>query len=995
VRANTKRKTEITKIAFFILITNGTNRLKILFLCAPTLNGKRKPQKYLFYFMRDVTLARARVRDRDAHRTEARPRVVRSSRLVVVSSRAGMRTNADERASIARVAVFKYGAIPEESAAGVRAAGVSSRRSRAVRGFFGALLAACVAVLGFCQFFTDVSAAHVVSSVGAVGAGYARYYAATTRLGVEKFFSRSTASAASLGESEEIQYFEGATGNASATLGGCGISSSSPPANCAVPQVAVRSCSYQGTCSTVPACALGYVPSGSKGTCATHSICTPRICAPTFCCSTAIRCRRWRCRTVCKRHCGGGCTGGDCANVPYKWSFTCTKAATVTTGKCDACAPFFVARDSSTKCIVDPALTAAYDSTVGAINNAKSAVTTTINDINTVINDLTTAIPNKANEIASKIEDISKSIPDAVNKVVSQLISEAFPADADKFLSQIMGVLKTASLGASSTEAGSRVVNSKNDHFSTVLAHGRVRAMIRDALGREKTHIPSEEQAADLGGKCGTPELSISLPLDDILPASVVDLSYDMPWPKKLGDSPFAPATLTAGFPDPSWTMGFEISEFSFPKKVATGILDAFMAFFKPLFQSIGDGVLVAADEVTDSMMSPIDALKSSVNAAKDTANTVKSKLNSVTQSLSGRKLLSDEMETHAEHLRAVHAATSAHLTYAENVHDQFLDRVEHLVLLQVAKVRTALLEDPWLEKPDTISQFPHMHAQLGDAVLQEAADAAKQELIDAMQALKDFTMKAVLFTRLHVEFAVEAQASAFKSGNVLDLVKGLPTSASFEVELPVPYTPFTMKMSLGADLSLPYFLQAEAKGEFSYSVDVTGMEVGIQVADGTFNAVLPDPKVELTPYLNAQLRAHAQVGLVVTVNDITTQLCMPGMVCSGPKMTAEQRMYAGADMAATVNNQGTQACSALSAKFNDNFEYDDAYRSKRCSSASFGGVECSVVVGAYFQIPKTDIDVVLKTDVDIGGVSICVPDVQLYTFPGSTNNPNFLLELA
>ena len=387
-----------------------------------------------------------------------------------------MTTMADERASIARVSVVKYGAIPDASAstsAGVRTV---SRRSGRARALFGALLAACVAVLGFCQFFTDVSAAHVVSSVGAVGVGYARYYAAVTRMRVDKLFGRSTASAASLGGSKEIEYFESpATGNASATLGACSISSGSAPANCAVPQLAVRSCSYQGTCSTVPACALGYVPSGSKGTCATRRICAPRICAPTFCCRTAVRCRRrrrrYRCRTVCKRRCGGGCTPGACQDIPYKWSFRCTKAATVTTGKCDACAPFFVARDSNTKCIVDPALTAAYDSTVGAIKNAESAVTTTINDINDVINDLTTAIPNKANEIASKIEDVSKSIPNAVNKVVNQLISEAFPADADEFLSQITGALKTASLGASSAEAGSRVVNGKSDHFATVLAH--------------------------------------------------------------------------------------------------------------------------------------------------------------------------------------------------------------------------------------------------------------------------------------------------------------------------------------------------------------------------------------------------------------------------------------------------------------------------------------------------------------------------------------------
>ncbi len=50
---------------------------------------------------------------------------------------------------------------------------------------------------------------------------------------------------------------------------------------------------------------------------------------------------------------------------------------------------------------------------------------------------------------------------------------------------------------------------------------------------------------------------------------------------------------------------------------------------------------------------------------------------------------------------------------------------------------------------------------------------------------------------------------------------------------MPVPLTPFTMKMSFGAELSLPYFMQAEASGKFSYSVDVSGMEVGIQVAGG------------------------------------------------------------------------------------------------------------------------------------------------------------------
>jgi hypothetical protein len=882
----------------------------------------------------------------------------------------------DEGVPLRRGGAVRYGAIRAESRFSAEGDRVVRRRVRSLRTVGLVVASACVAFLAFCQLFTDVSAVQAVSSMGTVGTAYVRYHHAVAK---HRFLGGTPGSEDSL----ILNDLGNMPGNESAALGSCSVGGSSAPANCALPEMATRTCSYTSSCATIPTCGAGHVPTGGQGACGQCRTCTPGFCL------RCLKCRKWKCRW---RDCN--CVPEYCVNVDCRWQVTCTKASIVTNGKCTSCAPFFVARESNTKCIVDPSLTAAYDSTIGAIGDAKSAVTDTMNDINGVITDLTTAIPKKANDISNKIASIAQTIPNAVDNIVSQLIQEAFPADADKFISEITGVLNTASLGVSSTQARSRIVNGKSDHFSTVLAHDRVRAMVREVLGREQTHIPSKE-SADLGGKCGEPELSVSLPLDDYLPESLVDLSYDMPWPEKLGDSPFSPTTLKAGFPDPSWTMGFKVDEFSFPKKVATDILAAFTAFFTPLFQSIGDGVTDASAAVKNSMMTPISTLKDSVNTAKNTADTVKSKLNAVTQALGGRKLLSDEFETHTEHLRAVHAATRAHLEYAENVHDMFLDRVEHLILLQVAKVRTALLEDPWLEKPHTIAQFPHMHAQLGDSALQQGADAAKQKLISAMQSLKDFTMRAVLFTEMHVEFDVEAQASAFKAGNVLDLVKGLPASAYFEAELPVPFTPFTMKMSFGAELSLPYFMQAEASGKFSYSVDVSGMEVGIQVAGGSFNAVLPDPTVQLTPHLDANLEAHAQVGIVVTVNDISTQLCMPGMVCSGPKMTAEQRIYAGADMAATVNNQGVQACSSLSAKFNDHFEYDDAYRAERCSSANFGGIECSVVVGAYFQIPKTEIDVKLKTDVDIGGVSICVPDLQLYTFPGNTNNPNFVLELA
>ena len=770
-----------------------------------------------------------------------------------------------------------------------------------------------------------------------------------------------------------------------ASLGACTVSSGSAvPQYCALPETAVRTCDYTSSCLPVPVCDFGDLPVGGKGACKSQRVCAPQICAPRICAPTV--CCGWKWRGKCKKRCGGGCTGGGCTpgpctNVDIAWKFTCRRARPVTTGKCTTCAPFFVARESNTKCIVDPSLTAAYDASVGAVNNAKNAVQNTIDDINDVVSDLMTTIPNKANEITSAVSNTITGIPDLVEDVVNDLIKAAFPSDAKDVLKKITSVFTSASLGAAP------MGNGKHDHFGHVLNQERVRKLLRNKLRGTTEKVPEYTALRENAhlGSCSAPKMEISLPLDEILPESVLDLSYDMPWPEKLGDSPFAPATLKAGFPEPTWTMGFEIRDFSFPEAVATNILAAFFAFFEPLFNSIGDGVTDVVNDAKNAVMSPINSLTGVVNDAKNAANSVKNSLDSAMNALGGRKLLSTEEASHYQHLHGIHTQATAHFALIEQQHDMLLDRIENHVMLQVAKIRTALAEDPWLERPGTMAQFPHLRARLGDP-LTDGANAAKTKLIDAMKSLKDFTMTAVLYMRMHIEFKVEAEAEAFMAGDVLDLVDGVPKSVSFEGEFPIPMTPFTMRMSMGAGISLPYFLMAKATGVFSYTADLTGMEVGFTVANGGISAVLPDPGVALTPFLDANLEAHAQLGVVAEVTDLTAQLCVAGMVCSGPKTTAEQRIYLGADMAAQATT-GEASCAAMQAQFNDNFVYTDAYIASKCKTANFAGVQFAIGLGAYVQVPKTDLNIVLKTDVDINGVSICVDDVQLYTWPPEPGN--------
>jgi flagellar biosynthesis/type III secretory pathway protein FliH len=652
------------------------------------------------------------------------------------------------------------------------------------------------------------------------------------------------------------------------------------------------------------------------------------------------------------------------------------------------------------------AATKAYDESVGALNSVKNAVDGTINDINTLVNELTSGIPTKANEITSTITDSLKQVTTVVGVLVQSLIDEAFSADADKVMQQISSTFSAASLGSA------RVSKTKSyDHFARVLHEDRVRERLRKALRGEKYESLSQHSddvdfsieknsaatpsvdIAHLGSSCAAPKLELSLPLENYLKEDAIDLSYDMPWPNKLGASPFAPATLKAGFPDPSWSIGFEVRDFGFPKQVATDILSAFRAFFEPLFNSIKDGVADLTNDAQKQILTPAQSLTSAVNTAKDTAVGVKNALNSVKNALNGRKLLSDDDALeHAEHLQRLHTSVSAQMDLVQLQHESFLNDVEDHVVLYVAKIRTALAEDPWLERPDTMAQFPHLHASLGGP-LQDGADSAKTKLIRAMAGLQDFTMTSVLYMRMHLEFKVEAEAEAFKAGDVLDLATGVPKSAEFEAEFPIPYTPFTMKSKFAATISMPYFLQAKASGTFGYSADLEGMEIGFTVSNGQINAVLPEPVISLTPELNANLEAHAQVGLVTEVTEMTTLLCLSGMVCSGPTTTAEQRLYIGADMAAQAVVGSAAGCGSLNAEFNDNFQYTVDYIESKCRTASFGGVNFAIGYGAYVQIPKTELSVVLKTEVDIQGVQICVDDVPLYSWPPENASPNFLLK--
>ncbi|CEF99056.1 unnamed product [Ostreococcus tauri] len=464
-----------------------------------------------------------------------------------------------------------------------------------------------------------------------------------------------------------------------------------------------------------------------------------------------------------------------------------------------------------------------------------------------------------------------------------------------------------------------------------------------------------------------------NIPIDEVFKPDLLNVEYKMPWPSKMGDSPWAPATLKAGFPVARWEACAGLLVFDIPKALATDLLNVLRSFFKTVFDEIKQDALGAVNDIKAEIMVPVNEAANLAASAKVVATKVKGEvddlINSV-KSISGkrRRLLSKSDVT--IHEDALHEATStlldSHyrsittvLSHASEIYDTRMRELEKKVMRSLESTRVALIEDPLLLKASTRSELERSAAALGGNPLLDASKKASAALDTAMQAIKDSHVKVGVQAGMKLQFRLDAKANAFKSGDLLDLVDG---------KFPNPYQTrhnvmlgfgFYLDVLVSAKLSLPYFARLDAQAVLEWTLKVDELEYAIELVDGKVNIITKEPRLKLERYGAASIAVDMQVGLILEIAHVDVKLCFAGVACSGPESAMTQGVYAGLDMFAAVavgNPVDFEGTTSLSAYFSD-FEY-----SKECTLGEKSTFATGI--GAYFEVPKTEAKVDIVTSV-------------------------------
>lgn len=464
-----------------------------------------------------------------------------------------------------------------------------------------------------------------------------------------------------------------------------------------------------------------------------------------------------------------------------------------------------------------------------------------------------------------------------------------------------------------------------------------------------------------------------NVPIDEVFTPDVINVEYKMPWPTKMGDSPWAPASLKAGFPVARWEACAGLLVFDIPKQLATDVLNVLHAFFMTLFDEIKQDTLDAVNDVKSEIMVPMNEAANLAGSAKDVATKVKGEIDdliSSVKSISGkrRRLLSHDKVTIDEH--ALHEATAtlleSHrrsiasvLSHASEIYDTRMRKLENNVMLSLETTRVALIEDPLLLKASTRSELERTTAALGGNPLLDASKKASDALNTAMQSIKDSHVKVGVQAGMKLQFRLDAKANAFKSGDLLELVDG---------KFPNPYQTrhlvmlgfgFYLDVLISAKLSLPYFARLDAQAVLEWTLEMGELEYAIELVDGKVNIITEEPRMNLERYGAASIAVDMQVGLVLEIAHVDVKLCFAGVACSGPESAMTQGVYAGLDMFAAVvvgNPVDFEGTTSLSAYFS-NYEYK-----KECA---IGDKETFAAgIGAYYEVPKTEAKLDIVTSV-------------------------------
>jgi hypothetical protein len=656
---------------------------------------------------------------------------------------------------------------------------------------------------------------------------------------------------------------------------------------------------------------------------------------------------------------------------------------------------------------------------INQVENMFNAGKNAFNQVGAAFNDLSREIqsfPGKVNGVKSEVGKLVGTIGDKVEGFLDEVYGKLFPTDAGSMVSDISGKFSpTASLG----EGG------HGPHFEDISAIGSlVRRLNQDVLRDDLRRVLYNQYASQLGAAhkraaelgCSTlpanttdaeaaklgctsitslSRVCYDAPMRDLFPETAFSQEYEMPWPKKLGSSPFSPAKFEVGFPVASWETCAGINKFNIPTKVATDLINAFRLFFGALFDGIKEGAMEAATEAKNAVMVPVNAIDAQIAVINSHLQTAQNHMNSISNVFGGRRLLSEEeIAEHHHELRRHTEALAASIAHADFVYKSQMQRIEDQVLLGLEQIREVLILDPLLQDPKKMANFPdydvllrkrakkmgveHETAELGDAV--EKMRSARQALTNAMAELKNTDLDIGVTSDLELTLAATLKGDAFVQGDFFESIME-KTKAPIENPTIIRKTVmgaygFYVNLAFGVGFKLPYFAKADAEATIEYGLSIPDMKIGIKSEKGQFSVYFDPPKPHLSEEgLEASVSAHLQVGAELEIPMVQIELCWAGAICSGPQVYFSQGAQVGLDMfAATMSTPPPcfDGETTLASYFTD-FDYPS-----KPAECSLTGSGMAAGVGAYYQVPKPDALVKLVTTIS-SPCEVDVPDVVLY----------------
>jgi len=625
----------------------------------------------------------------------------------------------------------------------------------------------------------------------------------------------------------------------------------------------------------------------------------------------------------------------------------------------------------------------------GLVSSAFEAAVDTAIDVVAKSTTVVEQVPAKISDAVEKLASLCSYVDTGLDTLTDTIFKNMFPLDpsviVDSFNDAVSQVLSSSSATAALGAAPLRDLFHA-DNEDALRAH--IRAALRgeevsDAYADIPRSFDNEFSHASDRAELGSSE-GFCVEFVTVSSQNDVEEGYaaDMPWPEKLADDPRAPNSYTIKFPTittkaclrggSSANLGGVLSSFSsedaldgvgemirIPRKLAKRLIEGFQTYFKQIF--------------TDGIQAVVDGCEEIETQIKTSTTFVTEKVDDLQDALNGRRRLLDEY-VREESQPAKHREMLALLG------EQKLDLMEEKLLRKIYELRRMIHEDPLLERyespvvrPEPTSAVVET-AALGssfDNAMESAREFFTTVLQDGMTSGLDF--KQTLSITKSIETSIEVSNGEFHEGDLLEHLaddNGDAPEAKVDADRLVPiFLPLMALVQFDGELRFPYFFQAVATGTLQISASVT-FELTFGVEDG--EVIMPTVSVRDVSYGTpgeVSLSSSLQVGAVFRLNNFFVGMCVGSSLCVGPRVTARQKVFVGFDMFAVGAQTTEGSCfsgkNTLETVFNDWDYADDVKNACRVSKTGY-----AFGAGAYYQVPKTKLEITIARLQDHGFVS-------------------------